>query len=64
MSLPQPGDTNWGTTLNNFLLTAHNDDGSIKNSAGSGGVTNIEVLSQSSYDGLASKSNTTLYIIV
>ena len=62
MALPQPGDSNWGVTLNNFLLTAHNNDGSIKNTAGSGGITRIEVMTQSQYD-RASKNNTTLYIV-
>ena len=63
MTLPQPGDTNWGTTLNTFLLTAHNNDGTIKNTAGSGGITNIEVMSQATYDALGSKDSQTLYVI-
>ncbi len=62
MALPQPGDSNWGVTLNNFLRTAHNDDGSIKNAGGSGGITRIEVMTQSQYDS-ASKNNSTLYIV-
>ena len=62
-SLPQPGDSNWGTTLNGFLLTSHNSDGTIKNSGGSNGITNITVLSQSQYNSLGSKNSQTLYII-
>jgi hypothetical protein len=60
--LPQPGDSNWGTTLNNFLLEAHNNDGSLKNSDGRDGITRIEVLSQNDYN-RANKNNQTLYII-
>lgn len=63
-NLPQPGDSNWGTTLNNYLLTSHNSDGTIKNTAGSGGITAIETLSQTAYDALGSKSSSTLYIII
>jgi hypothetical protein len=61
--LPTVGQSNWGTTLNNFLLVSHNNDGSIKNTTGSGGITHIEVLSQAAYDAIASKNATTLYII-
>ncbi len=34
-SLPQPGETNWGNKLNEFLLTGHNIDGTLK------GVQNV-----------------------
>lgn len=62
-NLPNVGDTNWGTTLNTFLQVSHNNDGTLKNAAGSGGITNIEVVSQSAYDALTPNSQT-LYIIV
>ncbi len=29
-SLPQPGETNWGNKLNEFILTGHNIDGTLK----------------------------------
>ena len=37
--LPTPGgDTgNWGTILNEYLLTAHSDDGSLKSGIVAGG---------------------------
>lgn len=64
MALPTPGSDagNWGTILNTFLRTAHNDDGTIKNSAGSNGINRIEVMTQSQYDS-ATKSTQTLYIV-
>ncbi len=29
-SLPQPGEINWGSKLNEFILTGHNTDGTLK----------------------------------
>lgn len=65
MTLPTVGgdNNNWGTVLNSFLLVAHNPDGSLKNTAGSGGIIAITVLSQAAYDAIATKNNQTLYII-
>lgn len=62
-SLPNTGDSNWGVTLNNFLLTARNSDGTLKNAAGSNGITSIDVLTQAEYDAIGTKSESTLYII-
>lgn len=62
-TLPSTGDSNWGATLNTWLTTSHNTDGSIKNSAGSNGIDTIEVLTQAAYDALGSYDSQTLYII-
>lgn len=62
-SLPTIGQSNWGAALNSFLTVSHNNDGSIRNDAGSGGITRIVVLTQSAYDAIGSKNATTLYII-
>jgi len=64
MTLPTPGGDSgsWGTILNTFLSTAHNTDGTIKNNAGSAGITNITSLTQAEYDALTPNAQT-LYII-
>lgn len=71
MTLPTVGGDNnsWGTILNNFLLVAHNTDGTLRDTAlqnadvvQSTTVTQIVVLSQASYDGLT-PDNSTLYVI-
>lgn len=71
-SLPSNGDTNWGTTLNNFLQVSHDADGSLSNTAlqnagvvqssGINRISEIVVLSQAAYDALTPDNNT-LYII-
>ena len=61
-ALPSPGDTNWGTTLNTWLVESHNPDGTIKNNGGSTGINNITVLTQGAYDALTPDAQT-LYII-
>lgn len=61
-NLPQPGDTNWGATLNTWLIESRNPDGTIKNNGGSNGINNITVLSQAAYDALTPDAQT-LYII-
>ena len=62
-NLPQSGDSNWGTTLNSFLLVARNNDGTMKNSTGGQGITHFEVLTQSEYDNL-NKNSSALYFII
>lgn len=64
-SLPNPGDSSWGTTLNTFLLTSLNTDGSVKDGAAvkSTSINNIVTLSQSAYNALTPDSNT-LYVII
>lgn len=62
-TLPSSGDTNWGTTLNTWLTESHNADGTIKNNAGSAGINNITVLSQTAYDAIGSKDSQTLYVV-
>jgi hypothetical protein len=66
-SLPTPGADNgvWGEKLNEFLLVAHNNNGTIKDGAAvkSSTIESIVTLSQAGYDALTPNSNT-LYVIV
>ena len=63
-SLPNPGDTNWGTTLNTYLQVSLDTDGTIKDGAAvkSSTVTQIVSLSQVAYNALTPDAST-LYVI-
>lgn len=64
MTLPNVGDLNWGTALNNPLSVSLDIDGSIKDGAAvkSSLIQQIAALSQVAYGGLTSDSSA-LYII-
>lgn len=59
--LPVPGsdDGTWGTILNEYLLQAHNADGSLKPQSVSGGTIKNQSISEEKLDSaLAQKINT------